>query len=259
MTTILAAVGIGNTSVKFGRASEVRPESLPVWTHLRELSTRDFHPAELENATTHLPHGWYVVSVHRAAEQRLREWVARNRPRDQYRLLHHDDLRLEIDVEFPDRVGMDRLTAAVAVNRLRNPDRAAVFIDAGTALTVNLVTSDGIFRGGVILPGFRLTSQALASGTDLLPLVAPDLAADPPPVVGRSTEAAIRSGLFWGNIGAVRELIQRMTSELTAAPEVFVTGGDAQRLTSFLSPDAHFVPDLVLIGVATAAAAIQHD
>jgi type III pantothenate kinase len=72
----------------------------------------------------------------------------------------------------------------------------------------------------------------------------------PPPVVGRSTDAAIRSGLFWGNIGAVRELVSRLTDRMGRAPQIFVTGGDAQRLAGFIAPDARFVPDLVLQGIA---------
>jgi type III pantothenate kinase len=200
-----------------------------------------------------LPQGtsqWLVASVQREAEGRLREWVSGQRPGDAYRRLSDRDMPLVIDVESPERVGLDRLAAAVAANRLRQSDRAAVVVDAGTAITVNLVTADGVFRGGVILPGFKLTAQALAEGTDLLPLVTDYGLAEPPPVIGRSTEGAIRSGLFWGNVGAVRELVARVARDLDRPPQVFVTGGDAQRLSGFITPDAQFVPDLVLIGIA---------
>jgi type III pantothenate kinase len=172
-------------------------------------------------------------------------------------LLTFQDLPIQLDVEAPERVGMDRLAAAVAANRLRQATRPAVVVDAGTAITVNLITSDGVFRGGVILPGFRLTTKALAEGTDLLPLITSDWNADPPTVVGRTTESAIRSGLFWGTVGAVRELVGRMASDLSAPPQVFVTGGDAKRLASFMAPDARFVPDLVLIGIASSLPALE--
>ena len=253
MTAPLLAVGIGNTTVKLGLTVARNDSGWPVWSELREVTTANFDPAKLSAV---LPPGaveWSVASVQRAVEQRLHDWVRDNRTTDTYHLLTHDELPIEINVEAPDRVGMDRLAAAVAVNQLRERQRPAIFIDAGTALTVNLVTADSVFQGGVILPGFALTVKALAMGTDQLPLVAPDLNSEPPQVVGKSTDAAIRSGLFWGNVGAVREIVDRVRRELVDAPQVFVTGGDARRLAGFVAPDARFVPDLVLAGIVVSA------
>jgi type III pantothenate kinase len=214
-----------------------------------EVATNAFEPASIAPLLTTTACRWRVASVQRAAEDRLREWISQKRPADKYQLLGHADLPIQVDVERPERVGLDRLAAAVAANRLRQPNRPAIVVDAGTAITVNLVTADGVFRGGVILPGFKLTTQALAEGTDLLPLVEFSGTCEPPPVVGRSTEAAIRSGLFWGSVGAVRDLIGRVASQLPMAPQVFVTGGDAYRFAGFISADATYVPDLVLIGI----------
>ena len=180
----------------------------------------------------------------------MAEWVRQHRPQDHYRLLTHEQLPIEIRVDHPEQVGTDRLLAAVAVNRLRQPDRAAVVIDAGSAITVDLVAADGAFEGGVILPGFRMVARALAHGTDLLPLVEQFFDEQTPPVVGKSTVAAIRSGLFWGSVGAVRELVSRMSQPLAHEPQLFVGGGDAQRLADFLSSQARVVGELVLAGIA---------
>ena len=122
-------------------------------------------------------------------------------------------------------------------------------------MTVNFIDSAGVFQGGVILPGFRLIARALSAGTDLLPTVDTSFhTTTPPHVSGKSTEEAIRSGLFWGGVGAIRELIGRVSAELDSPPQLYVTGGDAKLLVKFLSPDAVFVPDLVLQGIALAAA-----
>src|SRR5205814_3927690 len=151
-------------------------------------------------------------------QRQLSEWALLNRPRDDFKILTYRDLPLEVRVEFPDRVGLDRLAAAVAARFLASegrqpPDtiRPAIVIDAGTAITVDLVSADGAFEGGVILPGFRLTAEALAAGTNQLPLATFTGQDQPPPVVGKHTEGAIRSGLFWGAVGAVREVIERMS------------------------------------------------
>jgi len=244
----LLAVDIGNHQIKLGLFLGDDGDGLPQPAEVWKIPTGEAAFEPLSALLPQVPLAWCAASVHRQVESRLAAWVQQRRPRDRYRLLQHENLPLAIHVEHPHRVGSDRLLAAVAVNRLRSPDRPAVVIDAGTAITVDLVSAAGAFEGGVILAGFRLTAKALAEGTDLLPEVDYDPTAEPPAVVGKSTAAAIRSGLFWGQVGAVRELVQRMSDRLEAAPQVFVAGGDAERLAAFL-PEAQVVPELVLAGI----------
>jgi type III pantothenate kinase len=144
---------------------------------------------------------------------------------------------------------MDRLVAAVAANRIRDPQRAAIVVDAGTAVTVDAIMADGSFQGGVILPGMRLVCRALAAGTDLLPLVEVSFSESPPEPIGRSTETAIRSGAFWGTVGAIRLLVSQFRQQLGDSAQVFVTGGDASALASLIDREAQFVPQLVLAGI----------
>jgi type III pantothenate kinase len=249
MTTPLLAVGIGNTTVKLGLTTAPLVGDWPVWSQRLEVATVDFDPASLANLLPNAAVEWRVASVQRSVEKKLRDWLRGYRTSDRYQLLRQVDMPIRFNVEAPHRVGLDRIAAAVAANRLRDPRRPAVVVDAGTAITVNLVTADGVFQGGVILPGFTLTAKALAVGTDQLPLVTADLNAEPPRVVGKSTDEAIRSGLFWGNVGAVKEILERMHQEMTGVPQVFVTGGDARRLAGYISADARFIPDLVLAGI----------
>jgi type III pantothenate kinase len=71
----------------------------------------------------------------------------------------------------------------------------------------------------------------------------------PPPVIGRSTAAAIHSGMFWGGVGAIRELTGRFAETLGKDAQLFVTGGDAQLLVRHVHADARFVPELALAGI----------
>jgi type III pantothenate kinase len=247
----LLAVDIGNHQIKLGLfASDSGGLPQPAQTWQVPTRQRDFDRLAsllpLDSLT------WRTATVHRQAERELAAWVQSRRPGDGYRLLRNDDLPLAIHVEQPQRVGTDRLLAAVAVNRLRAPNRPAIVVDAGTAITVDLVSAAGAFEGGVILPGFRLAARALSEGTDLLPEVDDDPVSGPPPVVGKSTMAAIRSGLFWGSVGAVGELVRRISDQLGAIPLVFVAGGDAERLAAYL-PQVQVVPELVLAGIALCA------
>jgi type III pantothenate kinase len=195
---------------------------------------------------------WRVASVHREGQRTLENWLKTHRAGDDVRILRAQDLPLEVQVDYPERVGLDRLAAAVAANAIRSAERPAIVVDAGSAVTVDLVDRGGAFQGGVILPGFRLQAQSLFGGADLLPLALLQPTDEPPPVVGKNTEAAIRSGLFWGAVGAVREVIQRVTAQLGQEPQVFVTGGDLARLTPLVSQHAEFVPHMVLAGIRLA-------
>lgn len=182
-----------------------------------------------------------------------------------------DRFPLAIDVDYPDKVGIDRLLNAIAANQVRRPEQAAVIISSGTATTVDYVAPDGSFRGGAILPGFELSARALHQYTALLPLIPLEGVLDQPPDdLGRNTEAALRSGLYWGHIGAVRELLRRfmqrgtveqshcqVTSDrhlgnVTAAeiPLVLLTGGAAPLLAPQLPSLVRAEPHLALQGLA---------
>jgi type III pantothenate kinase len=252
MNAPLIAACLGNTRIQLGETRGDAPSGMPCWRQLAGLNTRTFDTKSLGDWVSDRTRRWCVASVHRPSERRLADWVRQACTGDEYHLLTVDDLPLRVEVEFPDRVGMDRLVAAVAVNRIRDARRPAIVVDAGTATTVDAISADGVFRSGVILPGFGLIAQMLADETDLLPLVDTGFPGGPPNVVGRSTEAAIRSGLFWGGVGAIRELVTRFSEVLGARPQLYVTGGDARLLAGQVDEQAQFVPDLVLAGIVWA-------
>ena len=219
-----------------------------------EFSTADFSCEHLAEQLPVEPARWFVSSVHRATERLLADWVRTHRPADHYRVLTPADVTLRIAVEFPERVGFDRLATAVAANALRAPDRAAIVVDVGTALKVHVVSAAGEFLGGAIAPGLHMSAKALQGETDLLPHVPVTLGDSPPPILGPNTAAAIRSGLYWGTIGAARELLARAIAEQSPTPDIFVTGGDAHVLAPLLDPNARVVNHLCLAGIAIVAA-----
>lgn len=170
---------------------------------------------------------------------------------------------LLIRVDEPRKVGVDRLLAAVAANVVRPGGRRAVIVSSGTATTVDRVAADGAFEGGAILPGFDLCARALHHYTALLPLVSMDeLAREPHPPLGTNTRAAIRSGLFWGQLGAIKELIARLASVEKEPgeppPLLLLTGGGAGLLAPEL-PAACVEPHLALQGIVLAAGAATEE
>ena len=177
------------------------------------------------------------------------------------RLGNRQDFPLEIDVEFPEKVGIDRLLNAIAANAQRKPGQQALVVDSGTATTIDLVDEKGVFRGGAILPGFEMGAKALNEYTALLPLIQHHRLHDRVPhAVGRNTTEALESGLYWGHVGAVRQLIDTILHESTpvvASPDplILLTGGASRVLKAHL-PDAHWEAALCLQGLALAAAAM---
>jgi type III pantothenate kinase len=197
-------------------------------------------------------YGWAIASVNHPVADRLLAWLAR-RDVTQPRVLSHLDMPLAIEVESPDRVGIDRLANAVAVNRLRPANAGAIIVDLGTAIKVDLVTPHGAFAGGAILPGIAMAARALHEFTHLLPLVS---VSDPPEPLGTSTRKAMSSGLYWGAVGAVRELVARL-SDARQNMAIYLTGGAAPNVSAILEQESQqpplFVPHLTLSGIAQAA------
>ncbi|WP_339728721.1 type III pantothenate kinase [uncultured Gimesia sp.] len=200
----------------------------------------------------------------RGIEQIVKDWPQGNLPAP-IEVLNTDRFPLEICVDEPRKVGIDRLLNAVAANALRQADQAAIIIDTGTATTVDVVTPDGSFAGGSILPGFELSAKALNDYTALLPLIpVDDLRQAESVVLGKNTTDAIRSGLFWGQLGAVRELVnqlqkQSLPNASQVRPLVLLTGGGSALLASHLEELVHFEPLLTLQGLALVAQEISGD
>lgn len=169
-------------------------------------------------------------------------------PREQFPLV--------IDVDFPQKVGIDRLLNAIAANARRRQHQPVIIIDSGTATTIDLVDSLGTFRGGAILPGFEMSAKALHQYTALLPLVPHHRLHEREPLtIGRNTEAAVESGLYWGHVGAVRELVDRMLQLCSGGvePLVLLTGGTGPLIKQHL-PFVEWDPAICLQGLALAAA-----
>lgn len=254
----LIAVDIGNNRIKLGRFEPGSQGPLPEPCQTLQV---DGAKPDLQRVEAWLsgpaaaPAHWWIGSVNRPATTRLVDWLRSSRRSDRITLLAAGDLPLVVHVERPDMVGIDRLLDAVGVNRLRDVNRPAVVVDVGSAITVDLVSHEGAFWGGAILPGIAMSARALHEFTDLLPLIDMAELVSPPPALGKSTVAAMRSGLFWGAVGSICQLIEQLATDAGAEPQVFLTGGASPAVASLLDRAAQHVPHLTLGGIALTAQA----
>lgn len=132
------------------------------------------------------------------------------------------DCALPVDVRVDEGtgVGPDRLVNTVAGYDLFGGD--LILVDFGTATTFDVVDADGAYVGGAIAPGVNLSLQALHEAAAALPHV--DIA-KPQRVVGTNTVACMQSGVFWGYVGLVREICDRIKAERARPMQVIATGG----------------------------------
>jgi type III pantothenate kinase len=156
---------------------------------------------------------------------------------------------LKIGYKDPKEVGADRIADAIGAVKM-HPERNLIVVDFGTATTVCAISKAREFLGGNIIPGVRLAMDALEEKTAQLPSV--EIVAVRS-AIGRTTIESIQNGLYWSNVGMVKELVKRMTDEAFAddPPIVIGTGGFARMFDREDLFD-EIVPDLILEGLREA-------
>ena len=133
---------------------------------------------------------WAVASVNPPATLRFIGWSYNHGGTVVFE--DRDFLPIRVNVDFPDKVGIDRLFGALAARAMVPPGTPAITVDVGTAATVNLIDADGVFQGGAILPGPRLMARALNEFTAKLPHSEPAGPADAA-MPGRTRSPRFRS------------------------------------------------------------------
>ncbi|OON64473.1 type III pantothenate kinase [Massilia sp. KIM] len=148
----------------------------------------------------------------------------------------------------PGRLGCDRFAAAIGARALA-PGQDLIVATCGTATTIDAVTADGRFLGGMILPGLALMASSLARNTAQLPQVAPGAA--PPPLFGDNTDDAIVSGCLSAQAGAIERAVAGH-----GARACIVSGGAAPFIAPALKVGHQVVDNIVLVGLHAAAIAV---
>ncbi len=157
------------------------------------------------------------------------------------------NLGITINTDDPSKIGHDRLVnAAAAYNQYKT---SLVIIDCGTATTLDVVTTDGVFQGGIICPGLLISSEELFSKAAQLYHVNLEM---PKNIIGKNTADSLKSGLIYGYGGMIESLTNRLLKEIKqhsqADPKVVITGGLAPKILTIL-PKAIYHEDLTLRGL----------
>lgn len=222
-STAKVALFEGDRLVEHHRHEQLLP------AHLEEIAGDRHIDAALYCSVTH--HGEDIVVSLRTLADRV------------YELTSMLPLPVTIGYTTPTTLGRDRI-AAVAGAQAQHPGRTVLVVDAGTAITYDMLTADGEFAGGNIAPGLWMRAEALRSMTSRLPYVDVETGGDVP-VWGTDTVNAIKAGVVRGAAGEITYYRSLLPDDAI----VMLTGGDAARLAPLLDCEAEVDPMLVCKGL----------
>lgn len=232
---MILAIDCGNTRVKWG----LREPQATSWQALGAVPLADI--AKLDADWSSLPVPTRIVIANVAGEparQALFAPLARWMVEPRWASAQAAQCGVTNGYADPGQLGVDRWAALVGAWHLQHG--ACLVVNAGTATTVDMLSSQGMFRGGIILPGVDLMQRALARYTTGLPLSQGRFAREP-----RCTADAIESGCLHAQAGA----IERMYARLEAGAVCLLSGGNAERIQPILNIPARAVDNLALEGL----------
>ena len=151
---------------------------------------------------------------------------------------------LKIHMDNPAQVGSDRIVIAVAALAEYKPP--LILMDLGTATTLEVVGEDNSYLGGCIIPGVRISLDALTSRTAQLPGIRLER---PKRVIGKNTVDCMRSGIMYGTAAMLDGLVERIEAELGHKSTLIATGGLAQFITPLCRREIILEKDLLLKGL----------
>jgi type III pantothenate kinase len=219
---MLLAIDIGNSTAKLGVFDHENLIARQRILTIRQTSADEI-AASLENKINYDFTGVIISSVVTEANEPFRAFCQKHLDLEPLFVDHTFDFGFRIKYDPPSSAGADRLTAAFAASEKYG--RPVIACDFGTATTIDVVSAENEYAGGVITPGINTLSEALFLKTSKLPRVE---IRKPASVIGGDTVSAIQSGIFFGYTGLTEGILRRMFEELGERPKVVATGGFAR-------------------------------
>jgi type III pantothenate kinase len=250
---MLLAIDAGNTNVVFamleGRTIRARwriatdprrtADEYAVWLHqLLELEGLSRDDVEAVIVATVVPRALHNLQVLASKYFKVEALIAGRPP---------VDYRIVIDLPEPESVGADRIVNAIAAHAAHPGD--LIVIDFGTATTFDVVDYSGAYKGGIIAPGINLSLDALVAAAAKLPRIAIEAPSGSSSVIGRSTEEAMHSGIYWGYVAMIEGLVARIKREIGRKTIVVATGGLAALFSKHSDIFDAIEPDLTVTGL----------
>ena len=227
---MLLAIDIGNTNAVLGLFDGQRLVAHWRLTTLHEQTVDEYgilirNLFAVDQIDPDSIHGIIISSVVPQLDSTLEEVALRYFGRPPLFVRPETLTGIPLLYENPQEVGADRMVNSVAAHaKYGGP---CVVVDFGTAITFDAISRQGEYLGGIIAPGLGISAEALFSRAARLTRV--DLR-EPAQVIGTNTTASIQSGLYYGFIGLVDGILERILASLGSGAAVVATGGQAELL-----------------------------
>lgn len=237
---MICSVDIGNSTTSFGffagkkltQKKTFLTETLIENTELSELFTRKVLVG--------------ISSVVPKATNLLVEFLKKNLAQESFVISSNSKLPIKIDYKTPNTLGVDRICSAVSAYNRFGKKQNIIVADIGTALTLDVVTKDAKFIGGVIAPGPETLLWSLTQKGAQLPEVPFDFSPSP---IGKNTIECIQSGIFWNTVFQIDSFANFITKDFGEKPLVIATGGFGELISKKSSSIVKIEPELVLEGI----------
>jgi type III pantothenate kinase len=251
--SLLLAVDVGNTNIVLGVFDLAQGASAPILHSWRLATTRERTADEYGMATIEMlrhagldptkVHSLVISNVVPPFHPVLEAWARRYFHAEPLWVEPGIKTGLKILLDNPQELGADRIVNVVA--GLEKYGAPLIAIDFGTATTFDVVNEKREYLGGLILPGIKIAADALSTRASRLPRVE---IAKPERVIGKNTIQAMQSGLFYGYVGQVDGILERLMKEMPGAT-IVATGGLAKALAAESKFIQHLEADLTLEGL----------
>lgn len=246
---MILAIDIGNSNIVLGLYQKEE------WSNTFRYETKETQPEfYYENALRNILLEWgvsssdilgvVISSVVPDLNQSINEAVHNVTGKDALILGNEVYKNIEFMVPHPYEIGSDIVSNAYGALRLYIDH--CIVVDFGTALTFTIVDKKEGIKGVTIVPGLKTAIQSLSTNTALLPLVPVEL---PNSAIGHDTVSAIQSGVMWGYVGLVTELLKKIKTELHYEHKVIATGGLSDILPPLANQFDHINKNLTLDGM----------
>jgi len=258
---MLLAIDAGNTNIVFALidGQEIRArwriatdarrtaDQYAVWLYqLLEIEGFSYQVVEAVIIGTVVPRALHNLSVLATKYFKVEPLVAGRAP---------VEWGIELDVVEPASVGADRAINCIAAHAAHAGD--TIIVDFGTATTFDWCDARGAYKGGSIAPGINLSLDALVAAAARLPRIAIEAPASTA-VIGRTTDAQMVIGIYWGYVAMVEGLVARMRTQIGQPARVIATGGLASIIAAHSSVFDEIIPDLTVSGLAIMYARYLH-
>lgn len=231
------AIDIGNSKVKLAVIKDFEVLEITSGKTLSEKKIAALHKK-------HKPEACILSSVRKITNQHTDTLKLFFEEEKIVFFTHSTPLPIKNQYETPATLGLDRLAAAVCAAHFY-PNTNCLIIDAGTCVTIDFLHHQKGFAGGSIHPGIQMRFKALHNYTDNLPLLSMSLSG---PVTGKTTEAAIKSGVLNAICFEIDGFINYYRKE-NPGIKMLLTGGDAGFFETQLKSKIFALPNMVLLGL----------